>query len=424
MTEEKQEECLEKILTGEMKGTVQAIQKLKSPSKTEVEEEPSEEQITEEVEKIEESTIENVEIETEESETTIEEDTIQSEESTNEEVGESTEILNPLLNVGQKLKKMYEKPPINLKEVVEFQKECRDYLSRTNMKKMYARMMKMEITRQMVAISLSLNVSLAQLNIRQHTILEKVSSFMLYRLREEDIFERSKISNMVKVLSRMLEFTDRYDPHREFITAAWWEAMVTKLDKYYDLAIDYLGYGHFLTSVIAAKVNARRKAMWIHDEKVDWLKKVKPWIKDYDKLFCVGKSCMNNIAKNNPQIKNKLEVFYNMTDYENVRNKAKEKTEIKFKKNVCNIITVGRLEWQKAYDVAIQIAAELKKRDFKFNWYVIGGGTKEEELKEMVKDNKLEREFIFLGMITNPFPVVEMADLYVLSSRHVDCITG
>lgn len=159
------------------------------------------------------------------------------------------------------LKKMYEKPPINLREVVEFQKECRDYLSGTNMKKMYARMMKMEITRQMVefvykslteeeqefirmkyrdkkqmvAISLALNVSLAQLNIRQHTILEKVSSFMLYRLSEEDIFERSKISNMVKVLSRMLEFTDRYDPHREFITAAWWEAMVTKLDKYYDL---------------------------------------------------------------------------------------------------------------------------------------------------------------------------------------------
>ena len=87
----------------------------------------------------------------------------------------------------------------------------------------------------MVAISLALNVSLAQLNIRQHTILEKVSSFMLYKLSEEDIFESTKISDMVKVLSRMLEFTDRYDPHRELITASWWEAMVLKLDNYYTL---------------------------------------------------------------------------------------------------------------------------------------------------------------------------------------------
>ena len=159
------------------------------------------------------------------------------------------------------LKGMYETPQIKLKEMLEIQQESRDYLSSINLKKIYARMMKKEITRQMVeivynsltaeeqefvrmkyrdkkqmvAISLALNVSLSQLNIRQHTILEKVSAFMLYKLNEEDIFERAKISNMVKALSRMLEFTDRYDPHRELITASWWEAMVLKLDNYYTL---------------------------------------------------------------------------------------------------------------------------------------------------------------------------------------------
>lgn len=159
------------------------------------------------------------------------------------------------------LKRKYEKPQVNLQEILELQKECRDYLSSINMKKIYARMMKREITRQMVeavyktltaeeqefvrmkykekkqmvSISLALNVSLSQLNIRQHTILEKVSEFMLYKLREEDIFERAKISNMVKILARMLEFTDRYDPQREIITTGWWEAMVLKLDNYYAL---------------------------------------------------------------------------------------------------------------------------------------------------------------------------------------------
>lgn len=159
------------------------------------------------------------------------------------------------------LKRKYEAEQLKLEEIVELQKEWLNYLSETNMKKIYARMMKLEIMSQMVdavyksltteeqefvrmkyqekkqivAISLALNVSPAQLNIRQHKILEKVSSFLLYQLREEDIFQRAKIASMVKALARMLEFTDRYDPHREFIAATWWEAMVLKLDKYYDL---------------------------------------------------------------------------------------------------------------------------------------------------------------------------------------------
>lgn len=104
MTEEKQEECLEKILTGEMKGTVQAIQQLKSSPKIEIEEESPEEkmpEVSEDEEKIEESTINNIEIETEsESESETEDDAIPK-----EELEETAEIVNLPLNVVKKLEK-------------------------------------------------------------------------------------------------------------------------------------------------------------------------------------------------------------------------------------------------------------------------------------------------------------------------------
>lgn len=193
---------------------------------------------------------------------------------------------------------------------------------------------------------------------------------------------------------------------------------IKEIDGYYDLAIDYLGYGHFLTSIIAAKVQSRKKAMWIHDEKNSWINQVKKYIDKFDKIFCVGESCKNNIIKEHPELRGKLDIFYNMTDYKNIIEKSKEKTDISFDSNVTNIVTVGRLEWQKAYDVAIEIAEELKKRHFKFCWYAIGGGTKEVELKTMVKEKKLEKEFKFLGVVKNPFPIVKKADLFVLSSRH------
>ena len=212
---------------------------------------------------------------------------------------------------------------------------------------------------------------------------------------------------------------------RNYVNKNNWEAYYKMILAYtkdvdgeYDLAIDWHGYGHFITTVIADKVTAKRKAMWLHDEKNDWLDKISYWQDSFDKIFCVGVSVMNNAIKNKPELKKKYEVFYNMTDYENVRKKAEDKTDIIFDKNVTNIVTVGRLEWQKAYDVAIETASLLKQANFKFKWYVIGGGTKEQELKDLVKQKNLEDVFIFLGVIANPFPLVKKADLYVLSSRH------
>lgn len=89
------------------------------------------------------------------------------------------------------LKNKFARVGVRLQEILEFQRDCRDYLSTENIRKIYARMMKAEVTKlmveavyqslseedqefivmkyknkkQMVAISLALNLSLAQLRI-------------------------------------------------------------------------------------------------------------------------------------------------------------------------------------------------------------------------------------------------------------------
>lgn len=159
------------------------------------------------------------------------------------------------------LKNKFSEIHVSVKEVAKLQKNCRDYMSENNLRKIYMRIMKKEITRmmvdavyesltaeeqeflqmkyqkkkQMVAISLELNISVAQLHIRQHIILEKISDFLLYRLRKEDVFERKKIVSMVQVLAEMLEFAVKYDPERKFIMSEWVEATTEKLDKYFEL---------------------------------------------------------------------------------------------------------------------------------------------------------------------------------------------
>ena len=193
---------------------------------------------------------------------------------------------------------------------------------------------------------------------------------------------------------------------------------VNKIEGKYDVAIDWHGYGHFITSVVSELVNSSKKAMWIHDEKNEWLSKVDFCIGKFDKIFCVSNACINNIKKRRNDLDDKIEIFYNMADYENVRKKSLERIDFKYDKNKLNIITVGRLEWQKAYDVAIDIAVKLNEKNIDFCWYVIGGGSKKEEITELIQKNNLEEKFKLLGIISNPFPYVKNADMYVLCSRH------
>ena len=159
------------------------------------------------------------------------------------------------------LKNKFARENISPQEILELQKDCRDYLSTANMRKIYARMMKIEVTKlmvdvvyqtltaeeqefillkykkkkQAVAISLALNISVAQLNIRHQAILEKVAEFMQYRLSDEDVFFPDKVASMVILLERIVEFAERYDSKREVISLEWIEVIAERHDKYCQL---------------------------------------------------------------------------------------------------------------------------------------------------------------------------------------------
>ena len=239
-----------------------------------------------------------------------------------------------------------------------------------------------------------------------------------YNNKKEDINRIVSIADKFKFLKLRYKL-------RKYLNNNNWENYyktilrhVNMVEGNYDLAIDWHGYGHFVTSVVAEKVNARKKAMWIHDEKNEWISKINFWLNSFDKIFCVGKSCMNNIVTHNKNLENKVEVFYNMTDYKNIIKKSNENIHVNFDKKVLNIITVGRLEWQKGYDVAIDIAKILKEKNINFCWRVIGNGSLKNELNSLIISNDLGDNFRFLGIIRNPFPYVKKSDIYVLSSRH------
>ena len=81
------------------------------------------------------------------------------------------------------------------------------------------------------------------------------------------------------------------------------------------------------------------------------------------------------------------------------------------------ILTVGRLEYQKGYDVAIKVLARLKQAGYKVRWYAIGWGGCEAEYRKQIASLGLEKDFVLLGLQNNPYPYFKQCDIYAQPSR-------
>ena len=186
----------------------------------------------------------------------------------------------------------------------------------------------------------------------------------------------------------------------------------------YDLAIDYHGYGFLTTSILAQKIKAKRKAVFIHDENMDCMRMAECDLSLIDKFYSVSKSCQRIFREKFPELKDKSDYFPNLMDIEGIKQKAKQPLEESLQHDVPVLVTVGRVMYQKGYDFAVEVAEELKKRNFKFKWYCVGDGMCMDEVKALIVDKNLENEFVMLGRKDNPYPYINAADLYVQTSRH------
>lgn len=249
-----------------------------------------------------------------------------------------------------------------------------------------------------------------------------------YRLKKKvNIVQLTFNSSFAKSLVSMYAFpakvlkklsVNSFIPYYDFIS----NCVTNVFEKTYDVAIDFYGYGSFVTAFLATKIQAKKKATWLHDEKLYWLKSVQKYLCKYDKVYGVSQAVVDVFCEEYPQYGNKADVFYNVIDIEEIKRKAEQDEVVPFR-DVFNIVTVGRLTEQKGYDIAVKAANILKKKKIDFAWYAIGSGRDEKTLKKLVATYNLEEQFVFLGRKDNPYPYMKNCymkncDLYVQPSRH------
>ncbi len=191
-----------------------------------------------------------------------------------------------------------------------------------------------------------------------------------------------------------------------------------RFEETYDLAVAYLEGGS--TYYVADHVKAKKKAVFIHIdyESSGYTKGMdRNCFDKIDRIFTVSDEVKKHFLNVYPKYQDKVKVFHNIINQDEIRRKAEEGTGFEDHFDGVRLLTVGRLTYQKAYDIAIDAMKLIKDRGYKVRWYILGEGSERPALEKKVKELGLEKEFLMPGAASDPFPYYKQADIYVHATR-------
>ena len=207
---------------------------------------------------------------------------------------------------------------------------------------------------------------------------------------------------------------------RQYRWVNYYQKRIPPLKKRYDIAISYLQVEQLY--YLVDKVTAGRKLAWIHTDysKVNTDREIDlAYLSRVDGVVSISDECVNILKELFPPIADKCYMLPNISSSKVIWElSAAFYPEEYSKDGVLTLISIGRIAKQKHFDLAIQTAAELKKRGVKFRWYVLGDGSLRNELEQMIVKLDVKDCFAFIGLRSNPYPYIRYADILVQTSLY------
>ncbi len=191
-----------------------------------------------------------------------------------------------------------------------------------------------------------------------------------------------------------------------------------RFDKEFDLAVAYLEGGS--TYYTADYVNAKHKAGFVHIDYAEsgYTRKLDGGCyARLDRIFTVSDEVRENFLKVYPEYVDKTRVFHNFLNTEDIKKRAKAEGGFTDDYDGIRLLTVGRITYQKGYDIAVEAMKILKDRGIKARWYVLGDGPLRDDISRQIRKSGLEKDFVLLGACNNPYPYYAQTDIYVHATR-------
>ena len=144
--------------------------------------------------------------------------------------------------------------------------------------------------------------------------------------------------------------------------------------------------------------------------------KTSGWYKKYDRIVCVSENAKDAFDRLYAHQFNSS-VLYNVVDDEEIRAKANDQLPENVSKKRFTVMSVGRLMYQKGYDMLLRVHKRLIDEGFQYDLWIAGEGEDRSKLEKFIKENGLSGSVHLLGFVNNPYSLMNVADLLVCSSR-------
>lgn len=191
-----------------------------------------------------------------------------------------------------------------------------------------------------------------------------------------------------------------------------------RFEERFDLAVAWLeGASAYY---VADHVKAEKKCAFIHIdyESAGYTEEMDRNCWDcFDRIFMVSQEVKDHFLAVYPRYEDRAAIFHNLVDREGIRRRSGEKGGFSDGYRGKRLLTVGRLTYQKAFDIAIDAMKLLKDRGCRVRWYVLGEGDQRRSLEKKRASLGLKEDFVLLGAVDNPYPYYVQADLYVHATR-------
>ena len=192
----------------------------------------------------------------------------------------------------------------------------------------------------------------------------------------------------------------------------------------YDNGIDVaLGMGHYATFV-ALLTKRKSKTKIIFCDHGTLINAVKDRVNDFMRRFNYKHADYTVVLTNttrNDYIElfrakdNKISTIYNCILDADI----KRYSSIKYDRDSLKIVTVGRLNQQKGYDLLVKVAKRLDSiTKVKWQWDIYGGGELKEVIIKDINDNNLNDKVILKGENDNIKEILNDYCMFVLSSYY------
>jgi glycosyltransferase involved in cell wall biosynthesis len=190
-----------------------------------------------------------------------------------------------------------------------------------------------------------------------------------------------------------------------------------KMPEAYDAAIGFLEKSSVY--FVADKVSAAKKIAFIHNDYGE-LGMDPDFDREYfsrlDHIATVSAECAQVLEKTFPEFAAKIGVIHNIVSPAFIRSLSERGSAEDMAEG--SLLSIGRLQQQKGFDLAIDALAILVENGFAGNWYVIGEGNLRQELQAAIARKNLEGRLVLLGLRENPYPYLKKAEIYVQPSRY------